>query len=105
MAVSCKTVVARVGKGIAQGGAWFVTTLAWIMEGLLPDVLMFGGLAALTVGLWGWDWRVALAVLGVLAMGIAVWHETRGNDEGRMTNEEWERVRRQGRSGETERNG
>jgi hypothetical protein len=58
-----------------------VETLGWVVEQILPDVLMFGGLAALTVGLWGWDWRVALGVLGVLGMGIAVWHEMRGAAE------------------------
>jgi len=34
----------------------------------LRDVFCFGGLAMIGTGLWGYDWRVSLVVVGILLM-------------------------------------
>ncbi len=36
----------------------------------LQDAFCFGGLAVLGVGLWFWDFRISLGVIGVLLMVI-----------------------------------
>jgi hypothetical protein len=51
----------------------------------LQDILCFGGLTLVGVGLWYWDFRVALVVVGLILMvmgrGIVVGRVARKREE------------------------
>jgi hypothetical protein len=51
----------------------------------LQDVFCFGGLAMIGVGLWYWDFRVALVVVGMVLMvmgkGVLIMRASKGERE------------------------
>ena len=48
---------------------------------LTRDLMALGGLASVAVGLWGYDWRIALIVLGLFLVALSIasrlWEATR----------------------------